>query len=309
MNKAVKIILCIIGAVIVLIGGFCLWWYRGVDLEKRYKGVFDKAFDGSYNMTVTDSGTYSAPTALIKLPERYKDYDVQYFDKDGNERHFMISSRIGLAGTPREILSVAFNRSRYFDMFLKEQLESQSSQIFLDQISGKLPGYFGDTVEPNAKNYMDHCRRYNGEGVDFSVVAIDETCFVLYDKAINSIVFPKECREDISRSVSPDTCLELSKQDISSYANNKNAYLSVTVKLTDTDTIGKAEDYKDKTEKFILDYRALSDFGGNCLYRIIKNTDPDDDSNNELLYSEEILLGEKSDAEEYITALKKTIKL
>ena len=312
MKKAVKILLCIVGVLALLVGLFCYWWYRGVDLEKRYKDLFDKTFGGKYTMTVTDSGTYAAETGKIKLPSKYKDYDVMYFDKDGNERHFELSGKVGLGGSFRSMVSTAVNRGRYLDLDVMRAMENESSKIFLDQVRKSLKKYYGKGLKNDNDYLLSLLRKINGNGYEIELLSQDYSYMYLYEDTYMDIVFSKESREKIKKAVSPDTCIMLSKQDMQDYANHKSAYLGVVVTLRNKKNVKKADKFREKTEALLTDLADRTGFGGNYYYKILKDKDPADDVPVKTLFEKDIVFGKEiasaGGSNDYSSALKSTLE-
>lgn len=313
MKKAVKVALCIIAVLALLVGGFCLWWYMGVDLEKRYAELFDKTFGGRYVMTVTDSGTCAAERGKIKLPSKYKDYDVTYFDKDGTERHFSLSSKMALSGNVRSVLSTAINRGRYLDLDLIAALEYESSKIFLDQLRKTLKKHYGKGLKNDSSYMMSLLRNVKGEGFEIELMSQNYNYMFLYEETYMDIVFSEESREAIKKAVSPATCMVLSEQDIRSYARCRNAYLGVNVTLRTKKNAKKAKKFMEKTETLLADIADLSGFGGNYYYKILKDKTPDDDVPVKTLYEKAVVLGKEvkvgdSSNDNYSNELKNALK-
>ena len=311
MKKAVKIILCIAAVLAGLVIAFCVWWYMGVDLEKRYKALFDKTFGGNYTITVTDSGTYTAEEALFRIPSKYKDYDVKYFDRDGSERHFDISNRLGLGEDMRSVMSTVLNRGRYLDLYLIADLEYESSKIFLDQLRKSLKEYYGEGLKKDGENLGLLMRMTNGEGCDINIFSQNCNFMTLYEDTYNDIVFSEYSRRKIAEAVSPETCAVLSEQDIRSYAKNEGTHLGVVVSLRNKKSVKKAEQFKENTEALVSDFAEMSGFGGNYYYIVQKDKDPADDVPAKTLYEKEIIFGKPAERENeddvYSTVLKKAI--
>ncbi|WP_043537724.1 hypothetical protein [Ruminococcus albus] len=93
MRTKAKAALISAAAIVGVAGGIWFSWCSGINYERRYKKLFDKTFKGDYKITVTESGFYTNKEAPIKLPVRYKIYDIEYKDKNGNVRNTELDSR------------------------------------------------------------------------------------------------------------------------------------------------------------------------------------------------------------------------
>lgn len=295
MKKGVQVILCIIVAVVVLVGMFAVWWYMGIDMEKRYKDLFDKTFDGNYTMTVKNSGTASIKDTGFIFPVKYKVYDVKYYDVDGNERHLELSDMIQSGGTVRSILSTALNRDKYYDLQVASALAIESGCIFTDQMEEKLPEFYDDDLKFDSSLISGAVKRFNGDGTRFQLVSFEYGSLYATRDFCDDIIFSDELRDYLDESLSPETCNVLSKQDMKSFVNSKTAYFNVIITLSDKQKFEKAEEYNDITESYVSSLAKLSDFGGNYMYRVFTDEDPDDDNKGDLAFEKSVVLGEETE--------------
>ena len=263
-------------------------------------------------MTVTDSGTYNAELGKIKLPSKYKDYDVMYFDKDGKERHFDISGKVALGGDMRSVLSAAVNRGRYLDLDVMRAMENESSKIFLDQLRKSLKKYYGKGLRNDNDYLLSLLRKINGDGYQIELLSQNYSYMYLYEDTYKDIVFSEESRKKIDKAVSPATCIMLSKQDMQDYVNHKSAYLGVVVTLNNKKNVNKAKQFKKNTEEMITDLADRTGFGGNFYYKILKDKDPGDNVPVKTLFEKDIVYGKEvklpEGGEDYSMVLKSTLE-
>ena len=106
MRTKAKAALIAAAAIVGAAGGLWLTWCRGINYEKRYKDLFDKTFKGDYKITVTESGFTYNPEAPLKIPFRYKIYDVEYKDKTAKKDILNLTAEkvINLTGAQKKPL-------------------------------------------------------------------------------------------------------------------------------------------------------------------------------------------------------------
>ena len=255
MRTKAKAALIAAAAVVGVAGGIWFSWCRGIDYEKRYKDLFDKTFKGDYKITVTESGFYTNKEAPIKLPVRYKVYDVEYKDKNGNVRHSELDNRVGYSNyffEDEKLIEYIKNRNFKADYdimaFLNYEMDDIAKEDMRENI---MPKYFDFTYDPESDSFPQ------GDGYKMICLPFG-TC--------TNYVSETENIDKMQEFISPENCIVISDMDAKTYANIKSNYLLFAVIITDEDKYEMKDEYLKKVEAMMDEYSAASDFGGNYHY-------------------------------------------
>lgn len=259
MKTKAKAALISAAAIVGVAGGIWFSWCRGIDYEKRYKDLFDKTFKGDYKVTVTESGFTVDPEAPLKIPFRYKIYDIEYKDKNGKERHFDIDGRMGYQHnlySDESLFEYIKNRNTKADRSVALNLQNELFLIVLDDAYNTLlPNYFED-VE---REYDDSILA-NVEGCRIFLFPLD-TSYDYIDSDYNN-------DDKMYEFISPKTCPVLSDIDWRTAADIKTYSLDVSVTITDERKYDLMDEYTKKAEALCKEFADASAFGGNYKYLV-----------------------------------------
>lgn len=259
MKTKAKAALISAAAIVGVAGGIWFSWCSGINYERRYKKLFDKTFKGDYKVTVTESGFTVDPEAPLKIPFRYKIYDIEYKDKNGKERHFDIDGRMGYQHnlySDESLFEYIKNRNTKADRSVALNLQNELFLIVLDDAYNTLlPNYFED-VE---REYDDSILA-NVEGCRIFLFPLD-TSYDYIDSDYNN-------DDKMYEFISPKTCPVLSDIDWRTAADIKTYSLDVSVTITDERKYDLMDEYTKKAEALCKEFADASDFGGNYKYLV-----------------------------------------
>lgn len=259
MKTKAKAALIAAAAIVGVAGGIWFSWCSGINYERRYKKLFDKTFKGDYKVTVTESGFTVDPEAPLKIPFRYKIYDIEYKDKNGKERHFDIDGRMGYQHnlySDESLFEYIKNRNTKADRSVALNLQNELFLIVLDDAYNTLlPNYFED-VE---REYDDSILA-NVEGCRIFLFPLD-TSYDYIDSDYNN-------DDKMYEFISPKTCPVLSDIDWRTAADIKTYSLDVSVTITDERKYDLMDEYTKKAEALCKEFADASDFGGNYKYLV-----------------------------------------
>jgi len=267
MRTKAKAALISAAAIVGVAGGIWFSWCSGINYERRYKKLFNKTFKGDYKITVTESGFYTNKEAPIKLPVRYKIYDIEYKDKNGNVRNTELDSRASYyysSFDDQSMIEYIKNVYKYADMEMMAFLDTEMMDIVkADMCQNIMPKYF------DLKSDSDFTFTSTGDG--YSIFLIPS------DTAADHIHIGESYYNDdkVKEYISPDNCLILSDMDMKTFANTKTAYISLSLQITDESKFDMKDEYLKKVEAMIDEYSAASDFGGNYHYIVRRTSDGD----------------------------------
>ncbi|MCR5121141.1 MAG: hypothetical protein K6B74_01835 [Ruminococcus sp.] len=319
MKKSLKIFLIVFAILWIIEALSVIKLLKGVDYEKRYKDLFDKTFDGNYTLTVKDSGSASSKNGETMLPVKYKEYDLKYFDKDGNERQFSFCEKkdyqlniLSLVKIPRWALYQNFDADRNLAVYL----EAESKSIFLDQMEENVGRFFGsDIISDESGKISSMSRVFDGDGIRIRCATLDIGTELVEGFGSYKYIIPRKSKDRLEEIVSPETCMVLSKQEIKDYASQKTAWMFFTVFITDEDILKNenkltkaAEKYRDSADEMMNFYCGLSDFGGNCQYSVGVETDHEDKDADGWIFKKYVCMGEELEKIEGNTMLNEVRK-
>ena len=260
MKTKTKAALISAAAIVGVAGGIWFSWCSGINYERRYKKLFDKTFKGDYKITVTESGFYTDKKTPIKLPVRYKVYDVEYKDKNGKERHFDLDSRYPYIYEPdhETLLEYIKNKNINADKDVAITLNNEIHLITLDDgFDDLLPKYFDDV-----ERKYDTSIFADSDGYRVILLPIDNS----YDYIDN--YYNHNNDDKMQEFISPKTCPVLSDLDWRSAADIKTFSLDLSVIITDESKFGLMDEYTEKAEALCKEFADASDFGGNYKYLV-----------------------------------------
>lgn len=265
MKTKAKAALISAAAIVGVAGGIWFSWCSGINYERRYKKLFDKTFKGDYKTTVTYTGLLIDDEAPLKLPVLYKEYDIEYKDKNGSERHLELSNGMGYlhSNSKDETVSEYIkNRNIKADRDLMTVFILQMHDIIRnDMIDNILPKYF------DAEREKDHPFEVTGDGYSINISPFDFCAGYITDNYSND--------DKITEYLSPENCPILSEADMDSAADIKTYVLRITVDINDESKYDMMDEYLEKAEELCNEYAAASDFGGNyvCKVRTLSGED------------------------------------
>ena len=259
MRTKAKAALIAAAAIVSAAGGLWLTWCRGINYEKRYKDLFDKTFKGDYKITVTESGFTYNPKAPLKIPFRYKIYDVEYKDKNGKERHFELDGREGYKSYGRtKETTIEYIKDRYIkadsDMMLAIATEMDAI-VREDIFVNVLPKYFDAKYDPEVSSI-----RALSDGYRVSVFPFECSGFYIIDDHSNE--------DKVTEFLSPENCPILSDCDFREAAKSKTFELTIHIGITDESKFDMIDEFTEKAEALCSEYASASDLGGNYSYMI-----------------------------------------
>jgi hypothetical protein len=266
MRTKAKAALISTAAIVGVAGGIWFSWCRGIDYEKRYKDLFDKTFKGDYKITVTESGFDIDDETPIKLPVRYKIYDIEYKDKNGNTRNFKLDSREGYqsySGIDESAVEYIKNRNIKADYFMMQAIILEMDEIVNDDISENImPNYF-EFEQTNGFSIM-----FKAECDGYTIICMP------FDLRVNYIGELYNNNDKVKEFLSPENCPVLSDMDMKTAANISTYMLNFQLSITDKSKFEMKDEYIKKVEDMLDGYAAVSEYGGN--YRYIVNMIGDD---------------------------------
>ena len=260
MRTKAKAALIAGAAIVGVAGGIWFSWCSGINYERRYKKLFDKTFKGDYKITVTDSEFGTDDDAPLKIPSIMKDYDIEYKDKNGNERHLELNSGEGYLKWYQDESLSEYIRNRYTksDGAMMTAFSLQIYNIVNDDIiDNVLPKYF------EAERDHDSSHRVNGDGYTINISA--------FDYAAGYTQYRYRNNDKVSEYLSPENCPVLSDIDMDSAADIKTFVFRVNIDITDESKYDMIDEFTEKAEALCQEYAAASDFGGNycCTVRTL----------------------------------------
>ncbi|MBO4867262.1 MAG: hypothetical protein J5582_12020 [Ruminococcus sp.] len=286
MKTKAKAALIAGAAIVGVAGGIWLTWCRGIDYEKRYKDLFDKTFKGDYKITVTKSGLTYNPKAPFKIPFRYKIYDIEYKDKNGNVRHFDLNTMAGYESSEyvdESITDYIKNRYKKSDYYVMISIVNDINDIARkDANYNVIPEYFDVKYDPDVSSLSA-----KGDGYEIVVFPFEISALYVDGYGQND--------DKIAEYISPENCPVLSDIDLSSAAKSKTYMLSVTININDETKYDMIDELTEKADAFCKEYTAASDVGGN--YKYIVRTIKGEKDETETIDSNNVFVinGEKVD--------------
>ncbi|SFC42139.1 hypothetical protein [Ruminococcus albus] len=267
MKTKAKAALIAGAAIAGVAGGLCIAWCSGINYERRYKKLFDKTFKGDYKITVTESGYYTEENLPLKLPVKYKVYDVEYKDKNGNTRNITFDSRYPYYYYNKEdysdyetLFEYIKNRNIKADRDVALALHNEIYLIVSnDAFNDLLPKYFDD-AEPDDSMTI----RAEGDGYRIFMNPIDFS-YDYIDQYHNN-------DDKMLEFISPETCPVLSDIDWRSAADIKTYSLNLSVSINDESKYDMMDEFAEKAEALCKEYSEASDYGGNymCIVGTVK---------------------------------------
>ncbi|MBQ9541576.1 hypothetical protein [Ruminococcus sp.] len=259
MRTKAKAALIAAAAIVGAAGGLWLTWCRGINYEKRYKDLFDKTFKGDYKITVTESGFTYNPEAPLKLPFRYKIYDVEYKDKNGKERHLKLDSRESYqhySSIDESLIEYIKNRSKKSDYYIATAIAVNEYEIAKDDAYNNIvPKYFDAKYDPEVSSF-----RASSDGYSIAVLPFESNILFFSSDYSNE--------DKLTEFLSPENCPILSDFDFREAAKSKTFELTVQIEITDESKFDMIDEFTEKAEALCSEYASASDLGGNYHYTV-----------------------------------------
>ena len=269
MRTKAKAALIAAAAIVGAAGGLWLTWCRGINYEKRYKDLFDKTFKGDYKITVTESGFTYNPEAPLKLPFRYKIYDVEYKDKNGKERHLELDGRAGYqpySSIDESLIEYIKNRSKKSDYYIASAIAANGYEIAKNDVYNNIvPKYFDAKYDPEVSSI-----RALSDGYSIAVFPFDSSIFYFSSDYSNE--------DKVTEFLSPENCPILSDFDFREAAKSKTFELAVHIDITDESKFDMIDEFTEKAEALCSEYTSASDLGGNYHYMVRTKIDEGDET-------------------------------